>query len=69
MKELSIVTNALSITQANDSLLFCEANLNSFHAVKRVLDAYKSAFGQQINFEKSVLSFSPNTAVGIISHF
>ncbi|PON50687.1 hypothetical protein PanWU01x14_222200 [Parasponia andersonii] len=46
---------------ADDNLLFCKATARSCHALQRVSDIYARASGQQINFEKSAVSFSPNT--------
>ncbi|PON43180.1 LOW QUALITY PROTEIN: hypothetical protein TorRG33x02_334090 [Trema orientale] len=45
----------------DDSLFFCKATARSCHTLQRVFDIYAQASGQQINFEKSAMSFSPNT--------
>jgi exonuclease III/phage terminase Nu1 subunit (DNA packaging protein) len=46
---------------ADDSLLLMEANLSSADAVNRLLQIYEESSGQQINRDKSSVSFSPNT--------
>ncbi|KAL5573012.1 hypothetical protein UlMin_022609 [Ulmus minor] len=46
---------------ADDSLIFCKANLSEATHLKTCLTNYAKASGQQINFDKSALCFSPNT--------
>ena len=46
---------------ANDSILFCCANLGEFKVINEVLQIYANASGQCINMEKSLLYFSSNT--------
>ncbi|KAL5555272.1 hypothetical protein UlMin_037508 [Ulmus minor] len=46
---------------ADDSLIFCKAKLSEATYLKSCLTSYAKASGQLINFDKSALSFSPNT--------
>ena len=46
---------------ANDSILFCRANLREFEVINDVLQIYANASGQCINMEKSLVYFSSNT--------
>nr|XP_051220950.1 uncharacterized protein LOC127339093 [Lolium perenne] len=42
---------------ADDSIVFLEASVESFHALKGVLLAYESASGQKVNLQKSSIYF------------
>ncbi|XP_075475824.1 uncharacterized protein LOC142513002 [Primulina tabacum] len=46
---------------ADDSLIFLKATISDCLNLRQCLSLYKKASGQLINFEKSSLSFSPNT--------
>ena len=61
---VSIYRRAPSISHllfADDSLLFCKANLEELQVISDVLQTYAVASGQCINFEKSSVFFSTNT--------
>ncbi|KAL5757923.1 hypothetical protein ACOSP7_020534 [Xanthoceras sorbifolium] len=45
---------------ADDSVLFCRVSKANGAAIKRILKIYEEGFGQQINFLKSSVSYSPN---------
>ena len=47
---------------ADDSLLFCRANQEEVQVISETLQTYAAASGQCINFEKSLVFFSSNTA-------
>lgn len=47
---------------ADDSLLFCRANQEKVQVISNVLQTYVASSGQCINFEKSSVYFSSNTA-------
>ena len=46
---------------ANDSLLFCKANVQECNELMSILGVYESALGQKINPNKSLVFFSPST--------
>uniref|UniRef100_A0A803QP51 Reverse transcriptase domain-containing protein n=1 Tax=Cannabis sativa TaxID=3483 RepID=A0A803QP51_CANSA len=46
---------------ADDSLLFCQVDGRSCGSIKCALDIYHRALGQELNLDKSVMYFSPNT--------
>ncbi|KAL5554253.1 hypothetical protein UlMin_041654 [Ulmus minor] len=46
---------------ADDSLIFCKAKISEATHLKSCLTSYVKASRQLINFDKSALSFSPNT--------
>uniref|UniRef100_A0A803PCK9 Reverse transcriptase domain-containing protein n=1 Tax=Cannabis sativa TaxID=3483 RepID=A0A803PCK9_CANSA len=50
---------------ADDSYVYCKANTREAQHVIRLLNAYELASGQKINFEKSLVFFSRNTAVDV----
>ncbi|KAK6120349.1 hypothetical protein DH2020_045906 [Rehmannia glutinosa] len=51
---------------ADDSLVFFRAEISEAEALLGALKSYEKASGQLINFDKSSLSFSPNTKPEII---
>ncbi|KAL5770698.1 hypothetical protein ACOSP7_014852 [Xanthoceras sorbifolium] len=52
---------------ADDSLIFLRASRREGQVLKEILCAYEAASEQSINFEKSALTFSPNTSAGVVS--
>jgi hypothetical protein len=50
---------------ADDSVLFCCANLNEWGKIQEILECYEAASGQKINREKTFLFFSRNTKPAI----
>jgi len=48
---------------ADDSLLFCRANLESCRQLSSILNNFYQNSGQLINFHKSSLTFSSNAAI------
>jgi hypothetical protein len=46
---------------ADDSLLFCRANLREWRTIQAFLEWYEGASGQQLNRDKTSLFFSHNT--------
>ncbi|KAL0406310.1 UNVERIFIED_CONTAM: hypothetical protein Slati_3944900 [Sesamum latifolium] len=64
LRGLAVCKGAPSITHllfADDTLIFCQASPQSSHTVKRVLETYRGASGQEINFSKPSMAFSRNT--------
>uniref|UniRef100_A0A803NHI3 Reverse transcriptase domain-containing protein n=1 Tax=Cannabis sativa TaxID=3483 RepID=A0A803NHI3_CANSA len=45
---------------ADDSLIFGRANGREAESIRRILQCYERASGQQVNFDKSAITFSPN---------
>ena len=45
---------------ADDSLIFCKANMQQATEIMKVLKTYEVASGQMINFDKSAVFFSKN---------
>uniref|UniRef100_A0A803NTC1 Reverse transcriptase domain-containing protein n=1 Tax=Cannabis sativa TaxID=3483 RepID=A0A803NTC1_CANSA len=48
---------------ADDSILFCNSNIQACNAIKEALDQYLKISGPQVNFRKSSMFFSPNTSL------
>ena len=48
---------------ADDCLLFCRTNLESYRELSSVLNKFCQSSGQLINFHKSLLTFSSNATV------
>jgi hypothetical protein len=46
---------------ADDSLLFCKANMFEWARIQQLLDIYEKASGQKLNKEKTSIFFSTNT--------
>ncbi|XP_062152071.1 uncharacterized protein LOC133860496 [Alnus glutinosa] len=53
---------------ADDSLLFCRANLMEWSSVQDLLHMYELASGQKLNSEKTSIFFSRNTPRPLNSH-
>ena len=61
IRGFSLYNNGPHITHlffADNSLLFCCANLDELITIQENLTLYKKALGQQINREKTILFFS-----------
>ncbi|KAL0411507.1 UNVERIFIED_CONTAM: putative mitochondrial protein [Sesamum latifolium] len=50
---------------ADDTMVFCPASSATMKHVRRILDVYKLASGQEINLHKSSATFSHNTPVEV----
>lgn len=50
---------------ADDSLIFCKASLRNGGRILAILEAYGSASGQLINYDKSEVIFSPNLSFNV----
>ncbi|KAF5459101.1 hypothetical protein F2P56_023085 [Juglans regia] len=46
---------------ADDSLLFCQANMKEWMGLNQILNGYEEASGQKLNRQKTTLFFSKNT--------
>ncbi|CAA0815001.1 Unknown protein [Striga hermonthica] len=67
---IRIANNCRSISHlffADDSLVFFRADTQDAVHIQNVLQIYEKALGQVINFDKSSLSFSPNTLPEVAS--
>lgn len=49
---------------ADDSLLFCEADISQVKCIKQIIVDYEACSGQKVNMEKSSIFFSKNTPPG-----
>ncbi|KAK4387856.1 hypothetical protein Sango_2392200 [Sesamum angolense] len=64
LRGVAVCRGAPSITHllfADDTLIFYQASPQSSHTIKGVLETYRRASGQEINFSKSSVAFSRNT--------
>jgi len=71
-KGIAIATNALAISHllyADDSILFCRANISEATTVMSILKQYQEVLGQEINLDKSEMIFSPNISQAFKSKF
>lgn len=50
---------------ADDSLLFLELTSDIAAVLKSILEIYGELTGQLVNFQKSAITFSPNTPDGV----
>lgn len=50
---------------ADDSLIFCKADLMQAQQLKAILEQYALLSGQQVNFDKSSILFSKNTSLTV----
>lgn len=70
--QISRGDNAIShLLFADDSFVFCRANVTECHILKDILATYKRVSGQEINFHKSGIFFSNNSnrgTRGMIQH-
>lgn len=64
LKEFKLGRSSPSVSHlffADDSFIFCRADMNSVAMINNILDIYSRCSGQIINFEKSAIFFSKNT--------
>ncbi|XP_073119573.1 uncharacterized protein [Henckelia pumila] len=69
LKGVKVASSSPSISHlffADDSLMFFRATMADTSAIRNCLNGYEKASGQLVNFEKSSLSFSPNTDENMI---
>lgn len=60
---IKIARSAPSITHrffANDSIIFSKASMRAANTITQIIQAYEKASGQQVNLEKTELTFSKN---------
>lgn len=50
---------------ADDSLIFLEAILENCKTIKRILDEFGEATGEEVNYQKPEIAFSPNTPISV----
>ena len=65
IRGFSLYKNCPDITHlffADNSLLFCCANLDEWITIQEISTLYKKALGQQINHEKTILFFSKSVS-------
>ena len=73
-KEFSVLpitkggTNLSHLFFADDSLLFCRANIKEWIKIQNLLTQYEAASSQKINREKTSIFFSKNTKAGTCDH-
>ncbi|KAK4387746.1 putative mitochondrial protein [Sesamum angolense] len=63
IRGLTVCRGAPSISHllfADDTLIFCQASPESSLSIRAILETYRSALGQEINFSKSSVAFSKN---------
>ncbi|XP_075478858.1 uncharacterized protein LOC142519715 [Primulina tabacum] len=65
LEQIMIKLLCSSMGGKNDSLIFFKATVEECDGIRQCLLLYEKASGQLISFEKSSLSFSPNTAEAI----
>ncbi|KAK3223533.1 hypothetical protein Dsin_010558 [Dipteronia sinensis] len=53
---------------ADDSILFCRATSEGGLSIRKILEVYERGSGQQINFQKSKLTFSPNVSGSTVAN-
>jgi hypothetical protein len=53
---------------ADDSLLFCKANIFEWVRIQQILETYEKALGQKLNRSKTSIFFSRNTKRGTRDH-
>lgn len=53
---------------ADDSLVFCRANIDEWNNLQGILEMYERSFGQRLNREKTSIFFSKKTKVEVRAH-
>ncbi|KAL0434848.1 UNVERIFIED_CONTAM: putative mitochondrial protein [Sesamum radiatum] len=67
LRGITVCRGAPSVSHllfADDTLIFCQASHANVLTIQRVLETYRGASGQEINFSKSSVTFSRNTREG-----